>query len=243
MTWDRVQGLISLTVTAHKANSKTLAGACCRLAAPKFGRILGASGVLGEPSDSLPLDGRRTQEVNSATALPAHPTPLWQAGPTSRPRIEQTRRCAERAEDHRRGAHASPPAFYPRAVVRSPWERTSSVDPVCFTHRRSRPLRVLFSAVLDYAPGPRFRSRGTQRGGGFGPIRAARPRIERFGGGGVLFHKRGKKTKAGNGNPNPPKSRIPLEFLFNVPVLPLRSDVPNCAPVGDQTPDRGTRRR
>lgn len=174
--------------------------------------------MLGEPSDSLLLDGRRTQEVNSATALPAHPTPLWQAGPTSRPRIEQTRRCAERAEDHRRGAHASPPAFYPRAVVRSPWERTSSVDPVCFTHRRSRPLRVLFSAVLDYAPGPRFRSRGTQRGGGFGPIRAARPRIERFGGGGVLLHKRGKKQKPVTETlipPNPESlSNFYLMFLF-----------------------------
>lgn len=50
-------------------------------------------------------------------------------------------------------------------------------------------------------------------------------------------------TKAGNGNPNPQNPPIPPELLFNVPVLPLRSDVPSCAPRGDRIPGRGTRRR
>ena len=62
----------------------------------------------------------------------------------------------------------------------------------------------------------------------------------------VLCFTKEANTKAGNGNPNPLNPPIPPELLFNVPVLPLRSDVhvpSSCAPRGDRTPGRGTRRR
>jgi hypothetical protein len=78
---------------------------------------------------------------------------------------------------------------------------------------------------------------------GFGPIRAARPRIERFGGGKVFFlHGRGThRTSNGNPNPHPNLPSPPI----NVGVfLPLRFDVPRCcAPRRDRTPAKGARRR
>ncbi|WVZ99047.1 hypothetical protein U9M48_044402 [Paspalum notatum var. saurae] len=145
---------------------------------------------------------------------------------------------ARRAEVHR------PRAFDPRDVVRSPfdpWTR-SAVD------RPSGPVQSSGAVRCGGVVGLCTRSTGAESVGveEKALARFARPgqaRIERFEGKRCFGFGKEAETKASNGNPkSPSKSPIPHDSLFNVPVLPLRSDEPSCAPRGDRTPGRGAYR-
>lgn len=122
MTWDHDKALSHRS--QRQRDSKTKAGG---FVAPKFGRTLGASGPLVEPSDSPPPrpDGRRTREANRATA----PNPALAGGPRAPPTDrtnERLRWTRGRSTDPRLASRVSTRALWwgHRGREPAPWTRS-----------------------------------------------------------------------------------------------------------------------